>query len=144
MTKLNEIQKIMLVLVFVIIIIFAAGMIIYTIDYRNKDWNREINAGIVRGCIYAYAEPDEDDDMHLYIVVGRYGNMHLLGLTEAAYSSMDADLKSAIDSRKTGFYVEFSTVTNKYEKMYNGFKRISMVVEYNLYGTASVDVLVNQ
>lgn len=136
MSKLNEIQKIMLALVLFLIVLIAVTTIIYAIDYRNKDLTRDINAGFVSGCIQAYVEPVFDgDDIYIYIVVGRFDTMHLLGLTKDTYDSMDKDLRSAIDSRKTGFYVTFDTVMTKNERTDQGHVRISEVNEYNLYGT---------
>ncbi len=136
MSKLNEIQKIMLTLILFLVVLIAVTTIIYAIDYRNKDLTRDINAGLVRGCIQTYVEPVFDgDDIYLYIVVGHLDMMHILGLTKDVYDIMDKDLRSAIDSRKTGFYVDFDTVMTKNERANQGHVRISTVNEYNLYGT---------
>lgn len=141
MTKLNELQRAMLTLAILLSIAIAISVIasaIYAFNYRRNDPLREFDGGNVRGCIYGYAEPEQeyayDNGMKLYIVVGRLDRVYLVGLSEEIYDTMDESLKSAIDIRKTGFYVDFETVTTKAEQMFSGFKRVSSVYKYNLSG----------
>lgn len=133
MHKLNEFQKVMLILSVIIVAVISIAVIIYTINFNRKDILREFDGENVSGCIYSYIESEYDES--LYIVVGHLDKMYLLILPDDVYDSMEEDLRTAIIDRKTGFYVDFSTVTTKSQQMFNGYKRISAVCEYNLYGT---------
>lgn len=131
---MNDLIKKVFILCVVLIIALVIGTaVVIVVNDRNNDLHA-FEEGVCYGFIRGYIEPDECDDMYVYIVLDDRSfvtELSMYAIPKDVYKSFDEKLKQVIDNREIGYLIEAVTAYNEHEFNRLGYLYIKSVRRYD-------------
>lgn len=131
---MNDLIKKVFILCVVLIIALVIGTaVVIVVNDRNNDLHA-FEEGVCYGFIRGYIEPDECDDMYVYIVLDDRSfvtELSMYAIRKEVYESFDEKLKQVIDNREIGYLIEAVTAYNEHEFNRLGYLYIKSVRRYD-------------
>lgn len=115
----------------VLLAVLSVAFISWSTDNNNI---HEFVDGACYGFVRGYIEPDEFDDMYMYIILddGYYvTRFSVYALTKDVYDNLDDGLKQLIDNRETGYLLSGVTAYNGSQFDRLGYSYIKYIRMYD-------------
>lgn len=127
-------KKVLVLCVVFAVLVVALGIVTeVVVSNRTNDLNKfveRLEYGFIRG----YIEPDESDDMYVYIVLddGYYvTRLSMYALRKDVYDSFDDSLKQIIDNREVGCLITATIAHNESHFIRMGYSYIKNIQSYD-------------
>ena len=133
MNHMNKIiLKLLILFVAVVIVVTITVAVKFFIDKSNDPF--EFHDVACYGFIRDYIEPDELDDMYVYVVLDDrtfVTELSIYAIPKETYDSFDEELKRIIDNREVGYLIDGIGAYNELEFNRMGYSYIKSIRSYD-------------